>query len=50
MEKEKFPPVSIVVGVYWYEDDDGSIVFDEEEMLREYEDKVNELKKELKKK
>jgi len=38
--KKELPPVNITIGVYWYEDDDGSIVFDEEEMRKEFETKL----------
>lgn len=43
MENEKMPPQTIEIGVYWYKDDDGKIVFDTEEMQREFEQKIKEL-------
>ena len=43
MENEKMPPQKIEIGVYWYKDDDGKIIFDTEEMRRELEQKIQEL-------
>lgn len=43
MKKEKTPPQSIEIGVYWYEDDDGNIIFDEEEMRKEFENRLMEI-------
>ena len=37
-------PSEISVGVYYYIDDDGTMVFDEEEMQREFEQKLKKLK------
>lgn len=37
------PPVTIEVGVYWYESEDGKIVFDEEEMQKEFEFKLKKI-------
>ena len=36
-------PTKIEVGVYWYEDEDGKIHFDFEEMADEFENKLSEL-------
>lgn len=38
-------PMKIEVGVYYYMDEDGKPVFDEEEMQRELENNISELKK-----
>lgn len=38
-------PVTLEVGVYYYINDQGKPVFDEEEMQRELENKISELKK-----
>jgi hypothetical protein len=43
MENEKMPPQTIEIGVYWYKDDDGKIVFDTEEMQRELEQKIKDI-------
>lgn len=37
------PPLQIEVGVYYYEDENGIPVFDEEEMRREFENKLGDL-------
>jgi len=36
-------PLTIEVEVYYYIDDDNKIVYDEEEMTREFENKLKEL-------
>lgn len=43
MENEKMPPQLIQIGVYWYKDDDGNFIFDEEEMRNEFETKLEEI-------
>jgi hypothetical protein len=46
MKKDKNPPIVIEVGVYWYKDDDGNIVYDTEEMQREFDEKLKKLEEE----
>jgi len=36
-------PLTIEVGVYYYIDENNKIVYDEEEMTREFENKLKEL-------
>jgi hypothetical protein len=43
MANEKNIPTKIEVGVYWYEDEDGKIHFDFEEMADEFEQRLSEL-------
>ena len=45
MSKLKQIPKTIEVGVYWYEDDNGVIQFDYDEMLNEFETKFSDLEK-----
>ena len=45
MDNNNLPPETIEVGVYWYEDEDGKIVFDVEEMQREFEWKLKKITK-----
>lgn len=37
-------PSEISVGVYYFIDDEGNTIFDEEEMQREFEEKLNKIK------
>ena len=40
-DKEKeLPPTKVEIGVYWYEDENGKIVFDIEEMENELKTKI----------
>lgn len=43
MDENQTPPDTIEVGVYWYEDEDGKIIYDVEEMKREFEWKLIKL-------
>ena len=43
MDKQKQIPKTIEIEVYWYEDDNGEIQFDIDEMANEFENKLNEL-------
>ena len=45
MDNNNLPPEIIEIGVYWYEDEDGKIVFDVEEMQREFEWKLKKITK-----
>jgi len=45
MDNNNLPPETIEIGVYWYEDEDGKIVFDVEEMQREFEWKLKKITK-----
>ena len=42
INEEKIP-LTIEVGVYYYISDDNKIVYDEEEMLNEFQNKLKEL-------
>lgn len=45
MENTLHPPMTIQVDVYYYVDEETGIrVFDEEEMMRDFEDRLKELK------
>ena len=45
MENKPYPPMTIDIDVYYFEDEEtGVINFDEEEMLSEFERKLKELK------
>lgn len=37
-------PSEISVGVYFFIDDEGNMIFDEEEMQREFEEKLKKMK------
>jgi len=37
-------PSEISVGVYFFIDDEGNMIFDEEEMQREFEEKIKKIK------
>lgn len=46
---EPVPEQTIQVGVYYYLDEEGNKVYDEEEMQREFDTKIKDLLKDLKK-
>ena len=48
-KKDSLPPKTIKVGVYYYKDEEGNMVFDTEEMQKEFEFKLKEIEKEFKK-
>lgn len=48
MSKEDLIPDSIEVGVYFGYDEDGKILIDEEEIIREVEQKIKIIKESLK--
>lgn len=41
--KENQIPTKIEIGVYWYQDENGKIHYDFEEMANEFEDKLSQL-------